>query len=92
MSTTPDAIQTFAAAETATLNSLVTALNNLTTGVAALDAMIVAFQNSPETLSPADQASLDAITALSASVAAQAAAINTTPPGQPVPVVPTASK
>ncbi len=66
------------------------------TGVQALDAQILAFQNSPGTLNAADQARLDAITATSASVAAAmkalAAAANapvgpTPPPPVPPPVV-----
>ena len=88
MSVTPSAIQAFAAAETATLNSLSSALTALATGIAALDALITQFQNSPGTLSAADQASLDAIQAQSKALVTQANAISTTPPGTPVPVTP----
>jgi len=82
------AIQAFAAAETSVLNSLVTAINNIATGVAALDALITTLQNSPGDITPADQATLDAIQAQTTQIQAQLTAINTTPPGTPVPVVP----
>lgn len=53
----------------------------ITAGIAALDAQIVAFQNSPGTLSAADQASLDAIVAASATLATAAqAVVPVTPP------------
>ena len=85
MSTTPSAIQAFAAAESATLASLATALTALDAGVKALDQLITDFQNSPGTLSAADQAALDGIQATSQALVAQANAISTTPPGTPVP-------
>jgi hypothetical protein len=88
MAVTPSAIQIFAAAEQATLTSLSTALTALATGVAALDALITQLQNSPGTISPADQALLDQIQAQSQANLAQANAISTTPPGQPVPITP----
>ena len=88
MSTTPSAIQAFAAAEASTLASLATALTALATGITALDALITSFQNSPGTLSPADQAALDGIQATSQALVAQANAISTTPPGTPVPAPP----
>ena len=46
----------------------------IASGIANLDAQIQAFQNSPGTLSPADQAALDAIVASSAKLAAAAQA------------------
>ena len=88
MSTTPSAIQAFAAAEASTLASLATALTALATGVTALDTLITNFQNSPGTLSPADQTALDGIQATSKALVAQATAISTTPPGTPVPPPP----
>jgi hypothetical protein len=78
----------FAIAEGATLTQLGGALTNLGTGVLALDAMLIAFQASPGTLSAADQASLNNILAKSNALALQAGAISTTPPGVTVPVVP----
>lgn len=87
-STTPSAIQAWAAAEGAVLTSASAAVTNVNTGVLALDAMLIAFNNSPGTLSPADQAALDGIMAQSKALASQATAINTTPPGTPVPIVP----
>ncbi len=88
MSVTPSAIQAFAAAETATLASLSTALTALDTGIKALDALITTLQNSPGTISPADQATLDQIQAASKALVAQANAISTTPPGTVVPITP----
>lgn len=85
MSTTPDAIQAFAAAEGAVLDSLVAALNSITTGVKALDDLITQLQNSAGQISPADQALLDQIQAKSNALVAQANAINTTPPGTVIP-------
>lgn len=88
MSTTPDAIQTFAAAETTVLNSLAAALTNLATGVAAENALVNNFQNSQGALSAPDQAALDSILALSNANLSQAQAITTTTPGTTVPVIP----
>lgn len=87
-SVTPDAIQVFAAAEGAILTSLTTALTAVANGVAALDKLINSFQNSTGTLSPADQTALDQIQATSNALLVQVQAINTTPPGQPVPITP----
>jgi hypothetical protein len=92
MATTPDAIQTLANAETAVLKSVSDALTTLASGVLALDVIIQNFQNSPGTLSPADQAALDSISSASSALAAQATAINTTPPGTAIPPVPAAQK
>jgi hypothetical protein len=50
----------------------------LKTAIAALDAQIVAFQNSPGTLSATDQAALDQIVADSAALVTQAGTV--TPP------------
>ena len=85
---TPDAIQAFATAEAAILNSLSAALTNLANGIIALDAMITAFQNSPGTLSSSDQAALNAISAQSTALVTQANAISTAAPNAPVPVTP----
>lgn len=52
-------------------------------GIQALDDKIVAFQNSPGTLSPEDQAALDAIVADSATLATAANAV--VPPVPPTP-------
>jgi len=87
-SVTPSAIQTFAAAEQATLASLATAITTVGTGVIALDALITTLQNSPGTISAADQATLDQIQAASKALVAQVNAISTTPPGTPVPITP----
>jgi hypothetical protein len=50
-----------------------------------LDALIAGFQNSPGTLSAADQAALDQIQAASKALVAKSAAISVAPP---VPVAP----
>ncbi len=78
-------VQDFINAEAPVLASLGTALTALGAGVKALDDLITQFQNSPGNLSAADQAALDQIQATSQALVAQANAISTTPPGQPVP-------
>lgn len=55
-------------------------LDTLAAGVKALDDIIIAFQNSPGTLSPADQAALDDIVTRSAALRAKAESISTAPP------------
>lgn len=65
-------------------------ITSANTGVQALDAQILAFQNSPGTLSPEDQARLDAIVATSNSVATamQALATAANAPVGPTPPAP----
>ena len=55
----------------------------LKTAIAALDAQIVAFQNSPGTLSATDQAALDQIVADSAALVTQAGTVTTPTPPTP---------
>jgi len=88
MATTPSVIQAWANNEGAALTSIATALSAISAGITALDTMITNFQNSPGTLSPSDQAALDAIQTQSAALVAQSQAVSTTPPGTPVPAVP----
>lgn len=78
-------ITDFAAATQANFDALSASLDGITTGIAALDTLITNFQNSPGTLSAADQASLDGIQAASQSLAAKAAAVSTTPPAPATP-------
>jgi hypothetical protein len=73
-------ITDWAAAEQADLTTISNTLNGIVTGIAALDALITAFNNSPGTLSPSDQAALDGIKAASAALVTQSAAISTAPP------------
>lgn len=87
-STVSESIQAFAAANKAEQDATLAALENVVTGVRALDDIIVNFQNSPGTLSDADQKMLDDIVTASKAVRAQSEAISTTPPGTPIPVVP----
>lgn len=70
----------FAANEAAQLTAIQNSLTGIATGIAALDALIQKFQNSPGTLSAGDQQQLDAIVAQSTLVATQAAGISTAPP------------
>ena len=70
----------WAASEQADLAAISTALDTVVTGVSALDKLITNFQNSPGTLSPSDQAALDAIQSASKAVVAKAAAISTVAP------------
>jgi len=78
-------ITDFAAAEGVKLDAIEASLKKIVDGVKALHDLIVQFQNSPGTLSAADQAALDAIQAKSALVVADAAAIDTTVPAPPAP-------
>jgi hypothetical protein len=89
-SVTPSAIAKFAAAEQTTLDSLAAAVTTVNQGVLALDALIAQLQNSPGILSPADQTLLDQIQTQSQALVSQVQAINTTPPGTPIPVTPPA--
>jgi len=73
-------ITDWAAQQETDLSTISNALDGVVTGIAELDAEIVAFQNSPGTMSPEDQARLDSITAKSKALVAKAAAISTTPP------------
>ena len=95
MSTTPDAIQVWAAKQqadqdaiAAALNTIGTTIGTIATGVAALQALITTLQNSPGAITPADQATLDSMETAAATLATQAntaaaalAAINTAAPG-----------
>lgn len=74
------AITDWAAAEQANLTAISSTLDSIVTGVKALDDKITALQNAPGTLSPADQAALDAIQAASKDLVTKAAAISTAPP------------
>lgn len=77
------AITDFATANQASLDAISASLDGITAGITALDTLITNLQNSPGTLSPSDQAALDAIQASSASLVAKAAAISVTPPPTP---------
>ena len=78
-------VTNWAAQEEADLTTISTTLDGIVSGVAALDVLIANFQNSPGTLSPADQASLDAIQASVKLLVTKTAAIVVAPP---VPVPP----
>jgi hypothetical protein len=80
MATPTDPTATELAAIQANLNAVQGSLTTIASGVLALDTLIQTFQNSPGSLSPADQASLDAISTASAALATQAAAVNTAAP------------
>ena len=73
----------FAAAVQTAFDKVSADLDTITAGIAALDAAIAAFQNSPGVLSPADQAALDDIQAKSQALVAKADAVNVTPPTPP---------
>jgi hypothetical protein len=76
-------ITDWAATNQVSLDAISTSLDGITAGITALDTLITNFQNSPGTLSVADQAALDAIQASSKSLAAKASAIVTTAPVAP---------
>ena len=73
----------WAAAEQADLTAISNTLDTIVAGVAALDTLITNFQNSPGTLSPSDQAALDAIQTASKALVTKSAAIVVTPPVPP---------
>lgn len=81
------AITDWAAQEQADLSTISTTLDGIVTGIKALDDAIVALQNSRDAITPADQAALDSIQALSKGLVAKAAGISTTPPVEAPPVV-----
>lgn len=78
-------ITDWAAQEQADLTTISNTLDTIVTGIAALDALITQFQNSPGTLSATDQAALDAIQAASHALVAKSAAISVAPPTPPPP-------
>jgi hypothetical protein len=84
------AIQAYAAATKPVLDSLIAALNAIATGVTNLDTLITTLQNSPGTITPDDQATLDAAQAEVVQLQTIVSNINTTPPGQAVPPPPAA--
>lgn len=77
------AISDFSAAQTESLNAISASLDGIVTGIAALDKLITALQNSPGSLSTADQAALDAIQNSSKALVGKAAAVSTAPPTAP---------
>jgi predicted metal-dependent enzyme (double-stranded beta helix superfamily) len=82
-------ITDWAAQEQADLTAISNTLDTVVSGIAALDALITQFQNSPGTLSPSDQAALDGIQAASKALVTKSSAISVTPP-VPTPPVPPA--
>jgi hypothetical protein len=78
-------ITDWAAKEQADLTTISTNLVTITAGVKKLDDLITTFQQSPGTLTAADQAALDAIQAQSKTVLAASAAIDTSAPGSAPP-------
>jgi hypothetical protein len=73
----------WAAEEQADLTAISNTLDQVVTGIAALDVLITQFQNSPGTLAPGDQAALDGIQAASKALVTKSAAISVTPPVPP---------
>jgi len=84
MATGNSAIQQFAAKVEANFTTLKGDLGNLKTGIAALDAKIIALQNSAGgALSADDQAALQGLVDDSSALVKQADAIDVTPPAPP---------
>jgi len=81
-------ITDFAGKEDADLTSISAAFTGIVAGVTALDVLIQNFQNSPDVLTAADQAALDAISAKSTEVVAQGQAVSTKAPGSTPPAPP----
>ena len=78
-------ITDWAAQEQADLTAISGTLDSIVTGIAALDKMITDLQNSPGTLTPADQAALDNIQSAVKGLVTKSAAISTAPPTPPGP-------
>ena len=76
-------ITDWAAQEQADLSAISNTLDTVVAGIAALDTLITNLQNSPGTLSAADQAALDSIQAASKALVAKSSAISVTPPTTP---------
>jgi hypothetical protein len=81
-------ITDWAAKEQADLTTISTTLDGIVAAIVALNALITAFQNSPGTLSAADQAALDGIQTASKALVAKASAIIVSPPPPPPPPPP----
>ena len=77
------AVSDFATVVNAAFAKVNTDLDAITAGIANLDALITAFQNSPGTLSAADQAALDGIQTASQALVAKVDAVVVTPPTPP---------
>lgn len=73
--------------EQADLSSISSTLDTIVAGIAALDALITALQNSQGTLSASDQAALDAIQASSHALVSKSGAISVTPPANTSPTL-----
>ena len=73
----------FAAAVQAAFDKVNADLDTITAGITNLDNLITAFQNSPGTLSAADQAALDGIQAASQALVTKADAVSVVPPVAP---------
>ena len=71
-------------AEQVDADAIKASLTGIAAGIAELDRLITEFQSSPGSLSPADQAAVDAIQATIKALRAQAEGISTTPPTPPV--------
>ena len=76
-------VSDFATVVNASFAKVNTDLDAITAGIANLDAMITAFQNSPGVLSASDQAALDGIQTASQALVARADAVVVTPPVPP---------
>ena len=76
-------VSDFATAVQSAFDKVNSDLDTITTGIANLDALITAFQNSPGTLSAADQAALDGIQAASQALVTKADAVSVVPPVAP---------
>ena len=72
------------AAVAANLASVQTTLNNIVSGISALDALITQLETTAgDSLTPATQAALDAVSNASTALVAQANAVSTEPPTPP---------
>lgn len=80
------AISDFAVKQTAFNADISTQLDNISTGITALNALITTLQNSSGTVTPADQATIDSLVTAGTALQAKADAVAAMDP----PKVPTA--
>lgn len=88
MATQPTSLSNQLGSIQGNLSQVTTTLGNVQAGVLKLDQRITDFQNSPGTLSPSDQAALDAIQQASKDLVTLSGAIDVTPPSTTPPGTP----
>lgn len=85
-----DAIQTYAAQANAYMATISTALDDIKTEIATLNAQVTALQTSAGTVTPEDQATIDSMQATLKTLTDKSAALDTINPPAPPPAQPAA--